>query len=299
MNNTVSLAEAANLILATPTVRYLLEGEPGIGKSSIMSILEKNLPGHHSAYIDMASLDLGDTGLPVPVHTDGLTAYYPNGRFKLHLNEPVILMLDEFGKASSRAVQNMLHPLLEARNPRFGDIPLHPESIVFLSSNLASDGVQDDIRAHTRNRVTSIVVTKPDAKQWIDWAGRNNIDPAVMAWVDRNPHCLASYLDDGQSTNPYIFNPRATHAKGAFVSPRSLSVYLQPARDPCQGSVRVATLVTAGIGDYFGPQPDWFSGSPAGGFGGDRRRTRCRRHGSLYQLSGPAAGLCGNYRQAG
>jgi MoxR-like ATPase len=115
--NTVTLAEAANLIVASPTVRYLLEGEPGIGKSSIMSILERELPGHHSAYIDMGCLDLGDTGLPVPVHGDKLTTYYPNGRFKLHLNEPVILMLDEFGKAP-RSVQNMLHPLLEARNPR-------------------------------------------------------------------------------------------------------------------------------------------------------------------------------------
>jgi hypothetical protein len=116
----------------------------------------------------------------------------------------------------------MLHPLLEARNPRFGDIPLHPDSIIFLSSNLASDGVQDDIRAHTRNRVTSIHVSKPDATQWLNWAARNNIEPTVMAWVDRNPHALASYLDAGQSSNPFIFNPKTTHAKGAFVSPRSL-----------------------------------------------------------------------------
>jgi hypothetical protein len=130
-------------------------------------------------------------------------------------------MLDEFTKAP-QPVQNMLHPLLEAHNPRLGDVALPEGSIVFLTGNMASDGVGDNIKAHTLNRVTTITVRKPSAEDWLQWAVSSNIDPVVMAWVDRFPHALASYMDEGQESNPYIFNPKKM--QGSYVSPRSLQL---------------------------------------------------------------------------
>jgi hypothetical protein len=130
-------------------------------------------------------------------------------------------MLDEFTKAP-QPVQNMLHPLLEAHNPRLGDVALPEGSIVFLTGNMASDGVGDNIKAHTLNRVTTITVRKPSAEDWLEWAVGNDVDPVVMAWVDRFPHAMASYMDDGQDSNPYIFNPKKM--QGAYVSPRSLQL---------------------------------------------------------------------------
>ena len=113
----------------------------------------------------------------------------------------------------------MLHPMLEVHNPRLGDIPIPPDSIVFLTGNLSSDGVGDSLKAHSRNRIIPLTVCKPDADQWLEWAVENNIDPVVMAWVQRFPHCMASYLD-GDEGNPYIYNPKKVQT--AFVSPRSL-----------------------------------------------------------------------------
>ena len=49
----------------------------------------------------------------------------------------------------------------------------------------------------------------------------NDIDPAVVMWVREFPQALASYLDEGESDNPYIFNPRRA-GQNAFVTPRSL-----------------------------------------------------------------------------
>jgi hypothetical protein len=216
---TVSLKQAAQLIVATPMNRYLLQGEPGIGKSSLIKSLSASLPNHETAYIDVPNMDLGDIAMPVINHETKTTAYYPNARFKIHTGKPIITMLDEFTKGAE-PVKNMLHPMLEVANPRLGDLSIHPESIVFLTGNLSSDGVGDNLKAHSRNRIIPLSVRKPDADEWIEWALNNGIEPEVIAWVRQFPHAMASYTDGNQADNPYIYNPRKVQT--AFVSPRSL-----------------------------------------------------------------------------
>lgn len=215
---TVTLSQAATLIATNPEVRFLLQGEPGIGKSSLLESIASRL-GYDYAYIDVPNMDLGDIAMPVVDHQTRTTKYYPNSRFKLQDGKPVVTMLDEFTKGAE-AIKNMLHPLLEKANPRLGDIPLHPSSIVFLTGNLSTDGVGDSLKAHSRNRIVPITVQKPDAEEWLAWAMNNGIEPEVCAWVSRYPHVLASYLDAAQADNPYIYNPRKPQA--SFVSPRSL-----------------------------------------------------------------------------
>ena len=146
----VTLKQAANLIASTPMNRYMLRGEPGIGKSSIMAALKEKFPTHGLAYIDVPNMDLGDIAMPVIDHETKTTRYYPNARFGFHTNNPMFVMLDEFTKGYP-AVINMLHPLLEPHNPRLGDVPVHPESFIFMTGNLATDGVGDLMKAHTLN----------------------------------------------------------------------------------------------------------------------------------------------------
>jgi hypothetical protein len=216
----LSLKQAAKLIMACPENRIFLEGEPGIGKSSLMSYFAEHLPGYSIGYIDCGNLDLGDVAMPCVDHEKMVTNYAPNARFHLHEGKPVVIMLDEFTKAAP-PVKNMLHPLLEVSNPRLGDIPLPAGSIVFLTGNLSSDGVGDSLPAHSRNRLTVVKVRKPDADQWLEWAlTSGKIDPVIMAWARQVPHALASYTDEGQGDNPYIYNPKK--GQKACVSPRSL-----------------------------------------------------------------------------
>jgi hypothetical protein len=220
IRHTVTLQQAADLILACPNNRFLLQGEPGIGKSSIIKML-KAKTNYATAYIDCPNMDLGDIAMPVIDHETKTTRYYPNGRFQFHLGKPVIIMLDEFSKGAD-PVKNMLHPLLEVHNPRLGDVPVPLGSLVFLTGNLSSDNVGDGLKAHTKMRLTVIEVTKPTAKEWLLWAADNDIAPVVMAWVDRNPECLASYRDGDQQGNPYIFMPNVV--QGAVVTPRTLEL---------------------------------------------------------------------------
>jgi len=215
---TVSLKQAANLIISNPETVFMLRGEPGIGKSSLLSYIA-NETGCDYAYVDVPNLDLGDVAMPVTNHTTRTTTYYPNERFKMHHGKPVVIMLDEFSKGAD-PVKNMLHPLFEKVNPRLGDLPRPAGSYVFLTGNLSTDGVGDNLKAHTWNRIVPIVVRKPNAEEWIEWAMNKDIAPEVIAWVHQFPHCLDSYLDGGAKENPYIFNPKTPQR--AFVSPRSL-----------------------------------------------------------------------------
>lgn len=217
--STITLAQAANLIVSTPENRYLLQGEPGIGKSSIMGAIRAKLPNHLFAYIDVPNTDLGDVAMPAMDHESKVTRYYPNSRFNLHLNKPVCIMLDEFTKGAE-PVKNMFHPMLESHNPRLGDLPIHKDSLVFLTGNMSSDGVGDQLKAHTRNRIIPVTIHKPTADEWLGWAVNNGIEGLVMAWVKERNQVLASYMDSGEENNEYIFNPKRVQT--AYVSPRSL-----------------------------------------------------------------------------
>lgn len=215
----ITLKQAANLIITNPETRFMLRGEPGIGKSSLLEVIAERT-GYECAYIDVPNMDLGDIAMPVIDHDTKTTRYYPNARFKIHEGKPVAIMLDEFSKGAD-PVKNMLHPMLEKANPRLGDLTIDKRSPIFLTGNLTTDGVGDSLKAHSLNRIVSVTISKPTADEWLEWAINNGVEAEVCAWVNQFPHALASYTDAGQGDNPYIFNPRKPQA--AFVSPRSLA----------------------------------------------------------------------------
>jgi len=250
--SSVSLKEFAQSIgIVGEKVTVIGQGEPGIGKSAMLKVLGAQYPNYELAYIDCTLLDLGDFALPYTEVVDSefgmrVTKFAPNARFKMHMNKPVIVMLDEIGKAM-KAVKNVLLTLMLEH--RIGDNYLPEGSIVFGTTNLLTDGVGDMLEAHARNRVCFVTVRKPDADEWIEWALGNNIAPEVIAWVKQFPHALASYTDGGQKDNPYIFNPQRA-GMGAVVTPRSLekASYIAKQRDQL-GDALTISMLTGTIGE--------------------------------------------------
>jgi hypothetical protein len=218
----VNLSQAISIIRAVGTTNtVILRGQPGVGKSAALPALARELPDYIPCYIDVANLDLGDLGMPVIDREAMLTHYAPNARFGLSRsnNRPLLIMLDELGKAS-RPVLNMLLPLVNEH--RIADVPLPTGSIVFATTNLDTDGVGDNIPAHAYNRMTELVVANPTCDEWLHWAADNDIAPEMMAFAKQNPEVFQCYTDLGRNEkNPYIFNPLTGNTR-TFCSPRSM-----------------------------------------------------------------------------
>ena len=220
--SSITLKQFADAIVTVgKDVTIIGQGEMGIGKSSVLKEVAKQLPHYNTAYIDCTLLDLGDFALPYTKEETKMkvTKFAPNARFMMHEDKPVVVMLDEIGKAM-KSVKNVLLTLMLEH--RIGDHYLPEGSIVFGTTNLMSEGVGDLMEAHARNRVCFITVAKPDADEWIEnYAVPHGLDATVIAWVKQFPHALASFTDSTQKDNPYIFTPTRA-GQTAFVTPRSL-----------------------------------------------------------------------------
>ena len=218
----LNIDQIANAIKANGHKRTMLvEGHMGTGKSSLLRMLSADLPNHIPCYFDCTTKDLGDITIPDISRLNdgtGFVTYLTNEELGAHNEKPVILMLDEFGK-SNPAVKNALLRLMLER--KIGSYTLHPDSVVFATTNLGAEGVGDLLPPHARNRVTVVRMAKPSAVQWIEWGIQNNVEHTMLSWVKDNPHCMQSFEEvrDPES-NPYIYHPQQQRA--AFVTPRSL-----------------------------------------------------------------------------
>jgi MoxR-like ATPase len=217
----VTLQECADLIHAVgDTVTVLAQGEMGIGKSSMLKMLQAMNPNHFVCYGDMTTKDVGDFLVPKIRSLNGseVCSFIPNEEFGFHLDKPIILMLDEIGKASKAVMNACLRLMLERK---LGTYSLPKGSIVFATTNLANEAIGDNLPPHARNRLAVVKVRKPTSDQWIEWALDNDIAPEVLMTVKQFPQMLASFEDfDKASDNEYIYDPRTP--RPAFCTPRSM-----------------------------------------------------------------------------
>lgn len=241
----LNFKQTANLIATIGDAKsVVVQGEIGIGKSSILNVLEKKFPDHVVCYVDCTTKDLGDLMLPKMLTVNGhdIARFAPNEEFGIHLGKPVIVMLDEFGKAN-RAVQNAcLRMLLEHK---LGTYTLPEGSIVFGTTNLAAEGVGDNIQPHARNRIVFVEMRKPSAEEWLEWAVDADLAPELLAWVNETPHCLASFKEvSNPSENQYIFHNK--EPRPAFVTPRSLAAASEIIKRRAQMDKQTLTAALAG-----------------------------------------------------
>lgn len=221
----LNLAEATSLVRYSGNTTVLVQGHMGTGKSSMLKILAQDLPTHTPCYFDCTTKDLGDITIPNVVNltnsfTNSFVQYVTNEELGAHLDKPIILMIDEYGKANP-AVKNALLRLMLER--KIGSRTLHPDSIVFATTNLGAEGVGDLLPAHARNRLTVVKMRKPTNVEWIeDFAINHELDHTLIAWVQDNPQVFATFEDvkDPQD-NKFIFHP-AEPSRVSFVTPRSL-----------------------------------------------------------------------------
>lgn len=246
----VNFNQALNLLRTVGSTNTLLFlGQPGIGKSALLHALAAQMPDYHPCYIDCANLDLGDLGMPLIDREENVTAYAPNIRFGLARSQkkPLLIMLDELTKPASRAVLNMLLPVILEH--RLGNAYLPAGSVVFGTGNQLSDGVGDMLPGHAWNRMTVCDMRNPYADEWIEnYAIPAGLAPEVILFAKEYPQIFQRYDElPEKAVNPHIFNPRTGNVR-ACCTPRSLakSSHIIAARDDLGDALLPALAGTVG-----------------------------------------------------
>jgi hypothetical protein len=215
----MSMNEIVNALLAGGSKRtVLVEGPMGSGKTSMLHTVAEALPNHVPAYFDCTTKDIIDLFGPDINRDKGCMGFLPNEEFGIHLGKPVILMFDEWGKANTSVKLATLRTMLERE---IGNQRLHPDSIVFATTNLGAENVGDMLPAHARNRLTVVRMRKPTSTEWLQWGIGAGIHPVILSWVKDTPQLFQSFEDVPEpNDNPYIYHPQVQRA--AFVTGRSL-----------------------------------------------------------------------------
>lgn len=220
LNQPRTINECAHLIdTIGDRITVVVRGEPGTGKSSIQRLLEEKRPNHLSIELDCPTLGDGDLGVNIPVHDTKQLEFYVASVLRLSEGRPLLLQLDEYLK-TNKLLRTMFTRLI--LNREIGGIPLPEGSIVYGTSNLATDGVADTKGAHEQNRILEIEMAKPDHKVLGVYMTDKGISPVIRGWVSLVQKVLHSYrtlTPEQLANNEFIFNPSRP---GAYASPRSI-----------------------------------------------------------------------------
>ena len=223
IENMISINDAPKLIATVGNdVTVVLLGEPGIGKTNVLRKVHETLGAddYIPIYIDCPVIGDGDLGMRIPDRDTKQLETYISSLFPMQSGKKLIIMLDEIGKVSKMMGKVFTRLMLDRV---LMDIKLPEGSIVFATSNLASDGVGDFFEGHVGNRVAFVEVAKPNHKEWLTWATNNGVSAVTKALVSIMPKLFQSYRTlsaDRLRENPHIYNPTGNNK--SFASPRSM-----------------------------------------------------------------------------
>ncbi len=194
---------------AGSSLNYALKilGHPGVGKSALVKEAAER---HNLHFIDTRlafkeNIDLG--GYPVPDHEARRMIYYrprfippetvPEGR------GGIVWFLDESNRAHPTVIQTLFQIITENT---CGEHALPEGTSIVLAGNLGEEDSTtitgfDDSALDGRLAVFQL---RPEAGDWLRWAAREGIHPAVLRYISVFP----DRLWDEQNINP---NPRGWH----------------------------------------------------------------------------------------
>ena len=217
----LGLDETADLIGTVGHLRsVIVEGHIGTGKTSIEKLLMEKFPDYTMVRFDCTNKGLGDLFLPNMADLNGApyVRFVPNEELGVHLDKPIILNFDEIGKADKSVIKGVRRVLLERM---VGTQKLHPDSIVFATTNLGLEGLGDLLPAHTRNAVTIVQTRKPSKIEAIAYGLKHNFDPILLGWYSQEPKLWQTFDEVANPTeNLFIFHPQ-DKARTSFFTPRS------------------------------------------------------------------------------
>jgi len=184
VNYSEFLTLVKKLFSFTPPASMLVKGRAGIGKSSIIKSLEKE--GIRVVDIRAINYDVGDLVLKIP-NEHSLKNMYAKWLYELSTtNEPTVLLLDEFDKATP-AIQRIFYQVILDREVE--GLKLSPHVAIVAIENTSEDGSFSEVEREKPlfDRFMFRVVLEPNLQEWTEWALSNSIDRRIIAFLNRFP----------------------------------------------------------------------------------------------------------------
>ncbi|HYG75612.1 MAG TPA: MoxR family ATPase [Planctomycetota bacterium] len=199
---TIRPSELVEFLVHVASVRpVFIWGPPGIGKSSLVEqfAIEVGLDVVTLLGTQLAPEDL----IGVPQISDGKSRFCPPE--SIARDDAYLLFLDELN-ASSTEVQKAFYSLIHDR--RLGNYKLHKNSIVIGAGNRQHDqAITKQMSSALINRMVHVEL-KPESKDWIDWATKNDIHPDIIDYIKLRPEQL--FTSPPKTQEPFS-TPRSWH----------------------------------------------------------------------------------------
>ena len=196
------------ITLTNPKRSIMLRGVHGLGKTQWVRQLAQKMGLKYVIWHASHAADAGDiTGLPKQIketvtwfdkdgveHTEtyDVTAMCPP-KWMIH-HEPVLLLLDEFNRGMSIA----LNALMQLTNEQsYDEVTLPEGSRIIACINPDSDGSYDVAKLDPAQLSRfDIYDFTPTVEEWIDWARGNGVHQSIIDFIAAYPRYLDPYTNE-------------------------------------------------------------------------------------------------------
>ena len=216
LHNITSSEEVANIIetsatalmnnpgLATSLPAIMLRGAPGVGKSTIVRSVAEKL-GIGFIDIRLAQMERVDfAGLPSV--ENGVTEWNVPSFWPRDMKSKGIILLDEITSAPSDCQVAAYSVVLDRRIPNSNYVLPNGWLIVAAGNRTCDRAVVKTMSSALANRFVHFEV-EANAEDWVKWATKNNINPAVVGFINYRPGLL--FKMEGQNLEQGWPSPRS------------------------------------------------------------------------------------------
>jgi len=174
-----------------PHIAILMRGPTGVGKSHLARALADDLD---LPFLDVRGSTMDESqvsGIPdfETSKTSGVATFCLPSWYVRSCREPVVLMLDELNRSMPQVMQSFFQIVLDRQLGNNADgipLTLHPDTRVIAAVNHGAEYDVAEMDPALLRRFW-VVDLDPTVSDWIDWAGKNDIDPLTIDFVRQHP----------------------------------------------------------------------------------------------------------------